>query len=571
MRTNRETMKYFPYIALVTVGVTLALSAGIFAIAYQTLEQHLDTVETSTMTEDCAFVRAALQTDLNDVTMLCRDYATREETLSLLQNPENTTPETFEKAFMTAHQDTVMIYDSGGNLVYGEAIERSNQTLLPVPIALQAYLKDHDIGAEVVSSGHDSTGFLSLPEGPMMMSVVPIRTEMGDRPTQGALLFGRYIGEEAMYPIKNFTGLSVSFYSDDNPAAFAGTPDSDRRVQSVYPDIVPSADGSTLSGIFSLPDPDNKSALFTRVDRPRDLYFSTLNNITLLLLLVVVACASFSFIPLALDWRSFSRFETINSTVAAIRKDHDLSRRLPSGKIREVNVLTTSINSLLSLLEKSTVENHRYEERLQDSKERYGQLFNVTSDAVFIIQNGYISECNTKAQELLGRGLDEVKMHIFPEFSPEYQPDGRRSADVLHEYSVGVRENTELCFEWRCLRKDGSPVDIEIALNRFSLKSGSYLLAVCKDPSAKKETERIRSEACTRIEKNLEQFAGLNDEIRNPLQVILAIAEMSSSADAALLLDQVKQIDRLVDGLDHGYIASEKVREFLKKHDNFEK
>jgi ribosomal protein S13 len=81
-----------------------------------------------------------------------------------------------------------------------------------------------------------------------------------------------------------------------------------------------------------------------------------------------------------------------------------------------------------------------------------------------------------------------------------------------------------------------------------------------------KVQKAIEKEGIQQIEKNMEQFQILNDQIRNPLTVIASMASMSEWPEKEKILEQVKRIDDLVTRLDNGWIESNKVRSFLLRH-----
>lgn len=68
------------------------------------------------------------------------------------------------------------------------------------------------------------------------------------------------------------------------------------------------------------------------------------------------------------------------------------------------------------------------------------------------------------------------------------------------------------------------------------------------------------------IERNFEQLAILNDEIRNPLQVIIGLSILSPGEESEKILNQAFVIDKLVNKLDQRWLESEKIRDFLRKH-----
>jgi len=85
------------------------------------------------------------------------------------------------------------------------------------------------------------------------------------------------------------------------------------------------------------------------------------------------------------------------------------------------------------------------------------------------------------------------------------------------------------------------------------------------------EIEQLKKEAFGRIEHNMEQFAILNDQIKNPLQVILMNIAMIDEETRALVSEQVHIIKEILHKLDTGFLESETVRKFLRDHYGFGK
>ena len=61
-------------------------------------------------------------------------------------------------------------------------------------------------------------------------------------------------------------------------------------------------------------------------------------------------------------------------------------------------------------------------------------------------------------------------------------------------------------------------------------------------------------------------MAILNDEIRNPLTVIVAWAEMGDDNIKDKIIEQVRIIDGIINSLDRGWLQSTKVWKFLNRY-----
>jgi PAS domain S-box-containing protein len=88
-----------------------------------------------------------------------------------------------------------------------------------------------------------------------------------------------------------------------------------------------------------------------------------------------------------------------------------------------------------------------------------------------------------------------------------------------------------------------------------------------QDITRKKEAEEAWKKAYAQIEENMYKFSILNDQIRNPLAVIMALVDLEGGEYADRIMDQVKAIDRIITLLDQGVLESESTRAFMRKHD----
>jgi len=78
--------------------------------------------------------------------------------------------------------------------------------------------------------------------------------------------------------------------------------------------------------------------------------------------------------------------------------------------------------------------------------------------------------------------------------------------------------------------------------------------------------EELKKVGLSQAELNIEKFQTLNDQIRNPLQVIRGYTSLDPSKYNDKINKQVEIIDNIVTQLDMGWLESEKVQQFLLKH-----
>lgn len=208
----------------------------------------------------------------------------------------------------------------------------------------------------------------------------------------------------------------------------------------------------------------------------------------------------------------------------------------------------------------------RAERCFVESEERYRTLFDRGNDAILVFELSPESvptrfvEANEVACKRLGYSRDELlglsPLDIVP---PE------KLGEVLAILKQ-FRLNDRVLYESEHVTKGGGRVPVEINSLHFPLQGRTTVLSISRDVSERKKMEEIRQRSFDQIERNIEQFATLGDQVRQPLQVITGLAGLDDSRYSAEIAGQAAVIDALIDRLDRGWIESEKVRRFLRRH-----
>jgi len=142
------------------------------------------------------------------------------------------------------------------------------------------------------------------------------------------------------------------------------------------------------------------------------------------------------------------------------------------------------------------------------------------------------------------------------------------SEPVFGELKKALDETGSWSGELELKRFDSSPFYVLLWANRVKDEAGNpaCILISFIDNSESKLTGIVKRRALEQIEKNIEQFAILNDQIRNPLAVIVGLSSLAPGEITDKILHQAKEIDKIVTRLDRGWIESDNVREFIKKY-----
>jgi len=210
------------------------------------------------------------------------------------------------------------------------------------------------------------------------------------------------------------------------------------------------------------------------------------------------------------------------------------------------------------------------EKAILESETKFRELFNNVSEAVFLHKvskdnrRGNFVEVNDTACRRLGYTREELlNLSVADINTTEIRKDDEKRVKELKK--AGSIE-----FEGVHVRKDGTEFPVFVKARIVEISGEMYILSLARDISGEKKTKKEQAELLKKIEENLVQMSTLNDRIRNPLCVIAGIVDLEGGENSEKILDQVNEIDDIINQLDRGWVESQKIRDYLKKHYGFD-
>ncbi|MBN2554807.1 MAG: PAS domain S-box protein [Anaerolineales bacterium] len=128
-----------------------------------------------------------------------------------------------------------------------------------------------------------------------------------------------------------------------------------------------------------------------------------------------------------------------------------------------------------------TTDQKLAERALAESEVRYRSLFESAKDAILLMQNDTILECNQFAAEMFVAKRQEMLGKSILDFSPSEQPDGSDSRMEALKRIDAVIAGEPQFFNWRHGRVDGSEFDAEVSLSRIEINNVVYVQAMVRD------------------------------------------------------------------------------------------
>ena len=131
---------------------------------------------------------------------------------------------------------------------------------------------------------------------------------------------------------------------------------------------------------------------------------------------------------------------------------------------------------------------------LAESEARFRAIFEQSSDAVLLVNNGLIVDCNHIAEKMFASARKQLLGKTLLDYSPHYQRGGRPSRVELEDrFAAG--QNSAQYFEWQHKRKDGNHFDAEVTVSKLCVDDLFIDQVIVRDISERK-----------RVENELEQY-----------------------------------------------------------------
>ena len=221
-------------------------------------------------------------------------------------------------------------------------------------------------------------------------------------------------------------------------------------------------------------------------------------------------------------------------------------------------------------------EKKRIENALKENEEKFRTLFEVSNDAIYLMDGDTFIDCNEQAVKMF-ECADRREMidHKPMEFSPPVQPDGADSVSSALKHINEALSGKPQRFYWKHRKQTGIDFDAEVSLNKVVLKGKKFLQAIVRDITfrmeAEKEIKRINESLEQKIKertaeleeayKELESFSySVSHDLRAPLRHIYGFADIlkkkivsgnTENMDETLtrISSSAEKMERLIDDL----------------------
>lgn len=199
-------------------------------------------------------------------------------------------------------------------------------------------------------------------------------------------------------------------------------------------------------------------------------------------------------------------------------------------------------------------------------------LMNLSSDYVIVLNNGLnivqinnnaISLLKLRKEDAIDKNIHEILPILNTEIDLQQKIEQSLNGEEVAEEIRILKDTEEFFFKMKIIPTvftNGSP-GITIILKDITEYRKS-IHALRESEQKFRELLRNISELLVKIEN----ISELNDQIRNPLQVIVGIADLEDVEMANQIKEQAQEIDTIIRQLNIGNIEAENIRNFFKKY-----
>jgi PAS domain S-box-containing protein len=569
---------------ILILGITLiALIGVLWLLSEMMIMGGFSSVEIQSAEKDTNRVLVALGADINWLDAVAVDWASRDRTQqAILDTGQASSVSSLlgDDNFEQLQFNYILIFNESGGVVAGKGYDLETHREQPIPRQLEDLIALAPTAFELNRSGTGILGIVAGTPTPLLIAVRPVTDGKTSATTVGYILMARYLDKAETSRLAERVQLPVEIQPYDTKAlpldykkAIASFPQKSgtfisrsgkESLQIDAPVAIQTQGENTLGGYALIRDIYGEPAQVMRVSINRDIYHQGRNTTVFFIMLLVIAGITFGvIIIILLNEIVLSRLLSLNTRVSTIGTERDFSARVPISGNDEVSSLATSVNSMLAELEISQQALHH---RLIKSEENYRLFFNSITDPVIIFGfeegtlSGAIIESNEAASTVLGYTREELLQRNPIDIILTEDQEG------LARFTESLRSGEYVQYETDYRTKSGSAIPVEVNAQVFDHFGRTAVLAIARDITVRKDIERLKMEAFQQIEQNMQQFAILNDHIRNPLQAIIGLADLMEDKSSEKIIKYAKVINELVHKLDCGYCESEKINEFLRKY-----
>lgn len=339
--------------------LNLALIGAVLLVGNSVLSRDYNELEREHVEGDVAQVCLLLQSQVNDLDLMARDYAAWDETFQYMRrpNPRYVDAELSTEVMRARRIRAYLLVDIRGRVI----LARSYVGPDPYPLPADTEQLVRVIGRRP-NPADSVAGLMEMTTGPVMVAVRPILPTSEKGPSRGVLVFVRDLGPEQIAELSRLSEQPLVLSGTIGGAAFVRT---GKRVSHGSIATIVSGEDRMLASTM-LDDIWGKPRLRLQVEHNRSIWQQGRETVKALVIVLLIAGLLFSALHVWFIQRVVvRRLERLIRFTRATEADSDLSQRVSIGGADELAQLGRQMNKMLDRLKNSHEKLLAVQERLR--------------------------------------------------------------------------------------------------------------------------------------------------------------------------------------------------------------
>jgi PAS domain S-box-containing protein len=241
------------------------------------------------------------------------------------------------------------------------------------------------------------------------------------------------------------------------------------------------------------------------------------------------------------EWRSLSEHDVKSILIIPLFLHDNFWGQISFDDCREERVFSEIEVSLLrsaSLMMANARNRHEEAALIRDAEQRTRLMLDTMPMCCQVwSKNMTILDCNEAAVKLYGLRDKREFTEKFSELSPEYQPDGRRSEEMIPMLLKKAQDGQYCVFEWMHQMLDGTPMPSEVTLTQVKYGNEQLIIGYTRDLREHKmmmqKIESLLFETQAANHAKSELMARMSHEMLTPMNAIMGLTQVAQMSDLA--------------------------------------
>jgi PAS domain S-box-containing protein len=378
----------------ILIGVIICIIILFTVISFTFFLDNYRKIETGYVTDYSNLIAINVKNEMNNLDLIIRPWGAWDDMYGYVGG-EKVDPikSTFgDKQFINRRLDFIIITNTQGDIVFGEGFDREKNKQTPLRPDLISELARQGSPLRNLVTITQPSGFLSLPQGTVLLSSYPILRSDSSGPPRGVIIIGRYMDDAEVARLSPTSQLKISIipFEQGSLSPLDRILLSDTDTSQV---VVRTLNENTVEAVNVIPDISENGKFLFSVQMPRDIYQQGKGDIFnfIFLQLFIGLIIGLSIIML-LDSQILRRLTLINAEIEDITLHKKGKFHVTPKGNDEITHLAIAMNRMLDQINKDQKELREQELRFREFAEQFPEIMmevDYSGHLIFVNQTAY--------------------------------------------------------------------------------------------------------------------------------------------------------------------------------------